>query len=219
MWALAPLKKCYLCSNMAFKPSTGLFFATAADTSYKHIPMTLVETLDQLEAAYNENPDEARADVIANLYAIHEAWRGDQEAFNEFVLRVIPRFGAIYTPYVFWEKLRAYFSNENERVYLFEIIKAFANGDFEEAEQQMLKPLLVVYLAHEKAFEIHKLESMIFDKSHRAVREYFEKILAFIHKNEHSPKMYHDKFDLMGDRMPDFELYSLPVTQLRDQLR
>lgn len=180
--------------------------------------MTLLETLDQLEDAYQENPDETRDDVIANLYAIHEAWREDNDAFNEFALRVIGRFDGIYIPYIFWEKLRAFFHNEEERIYVYEVVKAFANGTFEELEQQMMKPLLVAYFAQEKEFEIHKMQSLIFDKSHRVVRDYFEKILAFVRKNEQSPKMYREKFDLLSSRMPDFQLYSLPITQLRDQV-
>lgn len=181
--------------------------------------MDLAEALDQLEAFYMDDPDENKAAVIGQLYSIHEAWRDDTDSLNEFVLRVISRCDGVYIPYVFWAKLNAFLKNQDERIYLYEIIKAFASSSFEEAEQMMMKPLLITYFSQEKEFEIHKLQSLIFDKAHHTVRDYFNKLVAFVQKNEASRKMYREKFELCGNRMPDFELFSLPITQLREEVK
>ncbi|RMG23741.1 MAG: hypothetical protein D6730_13895 [Bacteroidetes bacterium] len=180
--------------------------------------MDLVKILDQLEDKYYEDPENQKAAVIAELLDLHMSI-DDEDTLNRFCVLVAPRCGGIYIPYIFWDKLAAFLESEDQRAFLQEIISAFTQSDFEEEEQRKMKPLLITYMANEKQFEIDKLKTLIIDKAHPTVREYFNKLINFVRKNVRSTKMYSEKFEILKDIEPNFELLSLPITQLKEKFQ
>ena len=62
-------------------------------------------------------------------------------------------------------------------------------------------------------------ETLVFEKAHPTVKEYFYKLMTFVDKNAKSTNMYKDKFELLKNVHPNFTLMNLPITQLRDKLQ
>jgi hypothetical protein len=48
--------------------------------------------------------------------------------------------------------------------------------------------------------------------------EYFKKVQTFVLKNKTSVDMYIEKFQMLKDGFPDFELLALPLIKLKEQL-
>lgn len=180
--------------------------------------MDLVKIFDELEDSYYEDPDGKKTETIAQLLDVHMSIE-DEDSINRFCVLVSDRFGGIYIPYVFWDKLAGFLESPDERAYLQEIISAFTKGDFEEEEQKKLKPLLITYMAHEKQFEIDKLNTLVISKAHPAVREYFQKLINFVRKNTRATQMYKEKFNLLKDIEPNFKILSKPITQLKEEFQ
>lgn len=181
--------------------------------------MDVYNQLLELEEKYQDaEPDEQRAELIAELMKLYEQLE-DEDTFNRFIVQASRTFGGILIPYLFWDKLSAFYESPEERIYLQQLIKYFANSNFYDEEQKMMKSLLVVYFAKEKEFELDKARSLIIDKAHQTVREYFYKLISFVEKNQKSTKMYLDKFDILKDIEPNFELLSLPLTDLKEKFQ
>jgi hypothetical protein len=81
-----------------------------------------------------------------------------------------------------------------------------------------MKPLIVVYFAKEKPFEVDKLRAKLLTGAHPSVKTYFDTLAAFIENNKVAVQTYRDKFALVRDRRPDFELFSQPLTRLEEEL-
>ncbi len=182
--------------------------------------MEIAKLLDDLEIRFEDvDPDEHRNEIIPALTEIHLKAGEEEDTFNRFIMQVADRFGGIYIPYIFWDKLSEFLEAPLERAYLFEITKAFANSNFYEIDQRNMKPLLITYFAKEKQFEINKMIALLFDKSHPTVKEYFHKLIQFVEKNKKSTEMYCEKFDILKNIHPNFDLMALPITQLKDRFQ
>lgn len=179
--------------------------------------MDIVKELENLEDKYYGEWEENKESLIGALEPIHKELLEDREQFNRFLVQTAERFGGAYIPHLFFHKLSEFLDTPEERAYLQELIRVFAESNFEEEEQKKLKPLLVVYFAKEKEFEHGKLKTMYFDKAHPEVREYFMRLLNFTQKNKKATEMYIEKFDLLKGIFPDFHLLGLPITQLREK--
>jgi hypothetical protein len=180
--------------------------------------MDIIKEFERLEDLYYGDWDEDKDALVKELRPMHEAVKQGDEDFNRFLVQVADRFGGTYIPYLFWEKLATFAESSEDRSYLQQLIKAFVNSDFDESEQKLLKPLMVVYLAKEKDFEIDKVRALIIDKAHPEVRDYFHKLISFVKKNERSTEMYCEKFELLKHAPANFELLAMPITQLREHL-
>lgn len=181
--------------------------------------MSIVKEFDTLEDKFDiDEPDQKEA-LLDQLIARHNelvAKGGtDLETFNE---EVVQYFGGIFIPYIFWGELGNYMDDDSHRVKLFDLISAFANSGFEKDERSKMKPLIITYFSVEKEFEIDKIQSLIVEKSHPSVQEYFRKLINFVEMNKTSVDMYVDKFQLLRSRKPSFELMKLPLAKLKDQL-
>jgi len=172
----------------------------------------------QLENEYNEAEGENREEVLEALKAYHTEVLGDPEANREFELEVLDKCGGIYTPYVFWLAVRGFLYNEVDKAFLFRVADAFANSNFEEEEQKKMKPLLMIYFAQEREFEMDRLWAQVVSKAHPSVKAYFEKVLRFVQQGSPMVKAFQEKFELLKDYYPDFHLLNLPVSQLREEL-
>lgn len=179
--------------------------------------MDIVKELEQLEDKYYGEWEEDKAALMEALEPMHKELLSESESFNRFLVQTAERFGGAYIPHLFWQKLSDFLKTPEERTYLQELIRVFAESNFEEEEQKKLKPLLVVYFAKEKEFEHAKMQTMYFDKAHPEVKEYFMRLLNFTQKNQKATEMYVEKFDLLQSIFPDFDLLSLPITQLREK--
>lgn len=181
--------------------------------------MDITKLLEELEDKFPvDEIDTHKPQIIERLLELHMEAAEDEENLNRFTVQSAERFGGIYIPYLFWMKLADFWEYPQTRAYVFHLIKAFANSDFGEEEQKLIKPLLIAYFAKEKQFEKDKLQTQVFDKSHPAVKEFFEKLLTFVDKNQRSTEMYLEKFTLLKDYRPDFSLLNLPITQLKSEL-
>ncbi|MDX2284101.1 MAG: hypothetical protein NW241_08055 [Bacteroidia bacterium] len=181
--------------------------------------MDIVQRLEALEDLFYGEWEEDRAQLIPHLLELHMGAASEEDTLNRFLVQTAGRFGGAYIPYLFWDKLSFFYNNPLERIYLHELIRVFINSDFGDEEQKMMKPLLVVYFAKEKTFEIDKIQTMLLDAAHPVVKDYFHKLFSFVEKNQRATEMYCEKFELLKDFQPDFELFSLPVTQLRERLQ
>lgn len=180
--------------------------------------MDIAKLLDDLEEKFeDQDPDDVRAEIVKELTEIHLEAGEAEDTFNRFIVQVSDRFGGIYIPYIFWDKLSEFLELPEQRAYLFQIFKSFANSNFYEEEQKRMKPLIITYFAKERTFEVDKLKVLVFDKAHPTVKEYFYKLYNFVGKNKRSTDMYCDKFDLLKNIHPNFDLMSLPITQLKDR--
>lgn len=181
--------------------------------------MDIVQELQKLEDQFYGDWEESREALVKAISPVHKEAKKDADLFNRFLVQTADRFGGTYIPYLFWAKLADFLQDEEQRTYLQDLMGKFADSNFEEEEQHELKPLLVVYFAKEKVFEINKIRALIIDKAHPEVKDYFLKLLNFTEKNQKATDMYCEKFDLLKGIHPDFELLGLPITQLRDRLQ
>ncbi|MEY3444481.1 MAG: hypothetical protein RLZZ519_2762, partial [Bacteroidota bacterium] len=108
--------------------------------------------------------------------------------------------------------------HHNNRDQLFAIMQAFVDSGFEEEERKKMKSLLITYFAIEREFEVNKILTLIVEKSHPSVVEYFKKVQTFVLKNKTSVDMYIEKFQMLKEGFPNFELLALPLIKLKEQL-
>jgi hypothetical protein len=160
-----------------------------------------------------ENRDQVLDDLKKLCLDLKAKGADEYRMFRNQVLEV---GGGVYIPYIFWLELGEYFHNVNHRTILFEVIQAFCTSAFEEEERRKMKPLLITYFANEKEFEMDKIQGLIIDRAHPVVKEYFQKITSFVTKNKNSTGAYLEKFKILMDEYPDFELLSLPVSKLKE---
>ncbi len=180
--------------------------------------MDLPKLLDDLEDKYGPGePEENKAALIQELYDIHMQTISDEDLLNRFTVLASERFGGVYIPYLFWVKLSDYYEYELDRSYLFTLLKAFANSNFSIEEQKMMKALIIIYFAREKEFEINKYFTLHMSDIHPNVKEYFQKLLQFVEKNKKSTDMYCEKFEILKDVQPDFDLMNTPLSKLKQQ--
>ncbi|MCB9234585.1 MAG: hypothetical protein H6581_23215 [Bacteroidia bacterium] len=181
--------------------------------------MSLTQVLDQLENKYYEELDENRDKIIPELRKIHKlAVESGEEAEAMFREEMLSRFGGIYIPYLFWGEMAQFMAQKIGREVLFETIQAFTNSGFEDVECKRMKPLVLTYFSVEKPFEIDKLFSQVIQKAHPSVQEYFEKLLRFVEKNSTSVSMYIEKFQMLADMEPDFEMLKMPLVRLKEKM-
>ncbi|MEM7370822.1 MAG: hypothetical protein AAF587_19565 [Bacteroidota bacterium] len=180
--------------------------------------MDIVKELERLEDSFYGDWEEDKAPLIKELLVIHAKAGEDEDLFNRFLVQTADRFGGVYIPYLFWDKLSYFLEVPEERTWIQKLIESFVDSNFEEEEQKKMKLLLVTYFAKEKDFEVDKIRALILDKAHPDVKEYFQKLISFVKKNAKATEIYCDKFGMLKDVLPDFDLLSLPVTQLKERL-
>jgi hypothetical protein len=182
--------------------------------------MIMEDVLNELEDKYYGEFEESREAIIAELEPIHrETLSKGLDAFREFEEEVIHRFGGAYLPYVFWVELSQFMDKPETRKQLADILECFVNSDFDEEDTRRMKSLLIIYLALEKEFEVDKIEGTIIAKSHPKVIEFFGKVKGFVEKNKASVDMYLEKFRMLRNHYPDFDLLRLPLIRLKEQLQ
>lgn len=181
--------------------------------------MSLAKTLAELEERYYGELEEDRDAVIEELSALHMAAldKGMAE-FRKFSDEAIKVCGGVYIPYVLWVELALFTVDQGNRAQIFGIMEAFVNSDFEEEERKKMKSLLITYFAIEREFEVNKILTLIVDKAHPTVQEYFRKVQTFVAKNKTSVDMYIEKFHMLKNGYPNFELLALPLIKLKEQL-
>lgn len=181
--------------------------------------MDFIKQLQKLEDKFYGEWEEDRDVLVSELSKLHKEASADPDTFSKFLVHSADMFGGIYLPYLFWEKLSQFMKAEEQRTYLQDLMIKFSNSNFEEVEQSRMKPLLVVYFAKEKEFEINKIRAKVIDKAHPEVKEYYHRLLSFTEKNQKATNMYCEKFELLSEIHPNFELMALPITQLKEKLQ
>jgi len=184
--------------------------------------MDIVALLDAIEDKYAENElEEIREQAVEDITELHQrVVEESPKSLDRFLLLSADRMGGIYIPYIFWYKLGEFYDGEEieARGFLQKLIQIFTLSNFEEEEKRMIKSLLIAYLSKEKVFEINKIRTLIIDKTHKEVKEYFYKLFDFVAKNHKATAMYCEKFALLKDYAPNFTLLSYPVSKLREIL-
>ena len=181
--------------------------------------MSLAKTLDQLDEHYYEGEDENREQVIEALSDLHMQYlmEGLTEfrAFSDAASQIA---GGVYIPYLTWTELSTYIDDNAARNRIFELVQAFVDSDFEDPEKKKMKALLITYYAMEREFELAKIDSLIVAKAHPMVQEFFRKVTNFVKKNKTSVEMYIEKFTLLREYTPSFELMRMPMSKLKEHL-
>ncbi len=181
--------------------------------------MSLVKTLNQLEERYYDELDEDRDAVIEELGGLHkEALAKGMDEFREFSKAAMEVCGGVYIPHIMWVELAHFMDEQDNGERFFVITEAFVNSGFEEIERKKMKSLLITYFAIERKFEVDKINALIIEKAHPAVQEYFRKVQNFVEKNKTSVDMYTEKFRMLKDKFPDFQLLSMPLIKLKERL-
>lgn len=181
--------------------------------------MSVVKELDKLEEKYDIDEPASKEELIGKLVEMHNSYaEKGADKFSEFASAVLEYFAGTYIPYVFWVELARYMDDESARNSLYACIDAFSNSGFETAERKKMKPLLITYFAMEKEFETDKIQTLIIEKAHPDVQEYFRKITNFVEKNKTSVDMYVEKFEMLRTYQPDFDLLKVPLLKLKERL-
>lgn len=181
--------------------------------------MSLAQTLAQLEERYYDELEEDRDVVISELAVLHqEALKKGIAEFRQFAAEAMQVCGGIYIPYIMWVELAQFIGDQGNREQMFGIIEAFVNSGFEEEEKKKMKSLIITYFAIEREFEVNKILTLVVDKAHPAVQDFFRKAQTFVAKNKTSVDMYIEKFQMLKNGYPDFELLALPLIKLKEQL-
>lgn len=181
--------------------------------------MDFDSTLDALEEQYYNELEENKEAILPTLIEVHQAvLQNEDETLTYFSEAIKERFGGIFIPYIFWMELVTFAEDQSNREKIHELIDTFTQSNFEVEEVKKMKPLLITYFALEREFEINKLKTLIINKAHPDVQEYFRKIVSFSEKNKTSVDMYKEKFDMLNKFYPNFELLKLPVIKLKEKL-
>ncbi len=181
--------------------------------------MEIEEVLDQIENQFFGELEENRESVIPVLKDLHQQYiaQGPTET-QEFEKIIVGRIGGIYIPYLFWKSLSEFLKNNETRNQLYFLIEGFTQSSFDEIEQKLMKPLLTTYFDAEKEFYVDKIMDLVVPKAHPSVQEYFTKLKEFLTSNKNSVSLFKEKFDLVKDIEPDFELLKMPVTRLKEKM-
>lgn len=184
--------------------------------------MDIVALLNAIEDKYVENElEEIREKAVEEITELHQqVVEKKPEELDRFLLLSAGVLGGVYIPYVFWYKLGEFYDGDEiqARDFLQKLIQMFTLSNFEEEERRMIKSLLIAYLSREKEFEIDKIRTLIIDKTHKDVKDYFYKLFSFVEKNSKATVMYCEKFKLLKDYAPNFELLGYPVSKLKEIL-
>jgi hypothetical protein len=184
--------------------------------------MDIAKLLEEIEDKYADNElEDIRVAAVEEITMLHQrVVEENPSSLDRFLMLSADSIGGVYIPYIFWYKLGEFYDGEEieAREFLQKLIKSFTLSNFEEVEQKMIKSLLIAYLAKEKEFEIDKIRTLIIDKTHKDVKDYFYKLFNFVEKNHKATVMYCEKFKLLKDYAPNFELLGYPVSKLKDLL-
>ena len=180
----------------------------------------LEDALDKIENEYLENEDD-KAGTQTALDEVHRQVWGTPLAVD-FRDQAIHICGGTYIPQVLWVELAQFNADpdtdKSNRERVFDTIRAFTESDFDDDLKNRFKPLIIVYIAMEKQFELDRVKSFIVDKAHPQVKEFFEKMIQFVSKNPASVLTYQRKFGMLKNHFPDFELFSQPLVRLEEEL-
>ena len=186
----------------------------------KDTTISLEEKLWKIDADYLAGEDEEnnKEKAINALKELHYEAMQNAEQLADFREDALHICGGIYVPYLCWFEVGEFIENQGNRAYLFEVLKAFVNSDFSEQEQAAIKPLLIIYFALDKPFEINKFKVFVLEKAHKTVQDYFQNIFNFVEKNKLAVNSFIEKMKLLKGYEPQFELLRLPIAKLQEQL-
>lgn len=168
------------------------------------------------QSATDETPPE---EVIAKLEALHEEVSDDDDLRAEFEREVLKVAQGIYIPHILWIYLSAFLEDrETYRPFLEYILQFYAQQPLNPFVDKRIRPLLCIYLSEESTFYIDRLKALLERYALPEKREFFDEVQAYIRRNPTTVRIFRDKFRLLKDYFPSFDLFSLPLPHLRQQL-
>lgn len=161
--------------------------------------------------------------LVAQLEALHEELiqAGDDEARADFEREVLRVADGIYLPHIFWTYLGPFLDRtqrETYRPFLEYILQVYAQLPASTFVDRRMRPLLYVYLTEEAPFYIDKLDAFLGKYAHPEKLALFQEVRAFIQKNPNTVRIFREKFALLKDYVPDFEMLAMPLPTLRASL-
>ncbi len=182
--------------------------------------MTFEEQLDAIERAYFDADEENRDEVLEYLQGVHkQILKLPAEQARPYVLALASCCGGLMIPYLFWYELLRFLEQDSDSSLIQELLRRFANSNFDEHDQKLLKPLVAIYFYHESEFQLDRFETQVINTSHPEVQNYFKKLLKFAQSgNAASIEAYEEKLRLLKPYYPDFDSFNLPVNRLREEL-
>lgn len=168
------------------------------------------------QAAAEGAPPEA---IIAQLEALHESILEDNEARSEFEREVLKVADGLYLPHIFWIYLAAFLGDkEVYRPFLEYVLQVYAQLPPSPFVDKRIRPLLCVYFTNETPFYTDKLEAFLHRYAHPEKRSLVQDIRSYIQRNPSTVRIFQQKFALLKDYLPNFEMFSMPLTELRASL-
>lgn len=173
------------------------------------------ERLEAIAAQAAVSPEEA----LAQLEALHQEVLDDPEARTLFEQEAPKVAEGLYIPHLFWTYLAAFRQDPaTYRPFLEYLLQLFVQQPPSPFVEKRLRPLLCVYLSEESPFYVERLWDFFQRHALPEKYEYMEAVKNFITRNPNTVEVFRKKFDLVGEYFPDFELFSLPLPQLRQEL-
>ncbi|MCX8112071.1 MAG: hypothetical protein N3E49_02575 [Bacteroidia bacterium] len=168
------------------------------------------------QAAAEGSPPE---ELIARLEALHEEVSGDENARLEFEREVLKVADGLYLPHIFWIYLGAFLEDkETYRPFIEYILQVYAQLPPSPFLEKRMRPLLCVYFTEEAPFHIHKLEASLKRYARPEKQTLFSDIQNFIKRNPTTVQIFRQKFSLLKQYLPNFEMFSMALPQLRAAL-
>ncbi len=179
--------------------------------------MTLEESIEKVREYYNETENRTWAlDALKTLLA---QVVGYPEHLAQFERLVADLGGGMFVPYLFWVEMGKYMDGKGDREALFQLIRAFAESDFEAEEREKMRPLLIAYFKREgNSFEISKIKAKIIEGAHKDVKAYFKEVEQYPERNPSAADTIVKKMHLLRRHFPQFELFSLTLQEIEERL-
>lgn len=179
------------------------------------------EKLNEIARAAAEGADPQT--LVAELEALHEELMqaSDDETRADFEREVLHIANGIYLPHIFWMYLAPFLDKaqrETYRPFLEYILQVYAQLPCSSFVDKRMRPLLYVYLTEEAPFYVDKLNAFLGKYAHPDKQALFQEVRAFIQRNPNTVRIFREKFRLLKDYVPDFDMLAMPLPTLRTSL-
>lgn len=173
----------------------------------------MLEKLKEIaQSAEGSSPE----DLIARLEALHEEVSQDDQLRAEFEREVLRVADGVYLPHMFWIYLGGFLQDkEAYRPFLEYILQVYVQLPPSPFVDKRMRPLLTVYFSEESSFYIDRFEDFVKRYARPEKQNLPTEIRRYIQKNPTTVRIFREKFALLKDYAPNFEMFSMALPHLR----
>lgn len=157
--------------------------------------------------------------LVEQLEALHKSVLEDPQARTEFEREVLSVAGGIYLPHIFWIYLSAFLSDPDAyRAFLEYILQVYAQQPLNPFIDKRMQPLLYVYFSEEAPFYLSRLWDTLRRSALPEKYDFLQRVQQKMTRIPKTVKIFRDKFELIGEYLPNFEALAMPLPELRASL-